>query len=132
MRRGDRSVDSRYRLWPNAPEFRTSDQDSAEHRNGLVKNLSCEGLLFTTDEFLPRDSLVKLEVRLPSSPRPVPIVSKVSRLGASQGEDSYTFGVEFSNPSPSTHYDITLSHSFIASVDQPYRCRSLSSRSGTS
>ncbi len=103
-----------------------------EHRNGLVKNLSCEGLLFTTDEFLPRDSLVKLEVRLPSSPRPVPIVSKVSRLGASQGEDSYTFGVEFSNPSPSTHYDITLSHSFIASVDQPYRCRSLSSRSGTS
>jgi len=103
----------------------------AESRNGLVKNISCEGLLLTTDEFLPRDSLVKLEVRLPTSPRPVRIVSKVSRFGASQGEDSYTFGVEFSDPSPSTRYNITLSHSYIGSGDQPYCCRSLSSRSGS-
>jgi hypothetical protein len=103
----------------------------AENRNGLVKNLSREGLLFTTDEFLPHDSLVKLEVRLPTSPRPVQVVSRVSRFGTSQGEDSYSFGVEFSAPSPSIRYDITLSHSFIASADQPYRCRSLSSRSGT-
>ncbi len=81
-------------------EFRHEPPSQARHFTGLMKNFSCRGMLMVTDEFMPRDSQMKVEVKLPSSLRAIAVKARVVRVGEYSSGYRYEVAGEFQNMDP--------------------------------
>jgi len=77
--------------------IRETSNAHKSHASGLVKNFSLRGALVVTDEFFSKDSLVVLEMVLPTNRRALSVTTRVTRIGKYDGGYRYEVGGEFEN-----------------------------------
>ena len=63
----------------------------------MSKNISPNGARFLLEKEVPADSILNLEVKIPTSDEPIPIKAKVvwSKKRTEQGKNIYDTGLEF-------------------------------------
>ncbi|KKT90055.1 MAG: hypothetical protein UW91_C0065G0002 [Parcubacteria group bacterium GW2011_GWF2_45_11] len=73
-----------------------ADAKPGSEKTTNVKNISEGGLMFTSYEYLPVDSTIKIMINFPGREEPVETVAKVKRcIKASESEEVYHVGILF-------------------------------------
>lgn len=75
---------------------KVADAKPGSEKTTNAKNISEGGLMFTSYEYLPVDSTIKVMINFPGRPEPVETVAKVKRcVKASETEEVYHVGILF-------------------------------------
>ncbi|MEW6075088.1 MAG: PilZ domain-containing protein [Candidatus Omnitrophota bacterium] len=64
-------------------------------KNKLTLDLSAGGIRFIADEFIPLNSLLRLEIRLLHCSKVINAIAKVVRVKSLFGDERFEIGVEF-------------------------------------
>jgi len=80
--------------------FRHDPPSHQRQFTGLMKNFSCRGMLMVTDEFMPKDSRMVVEVKLPSSHRSFSVKTRVARVSDYLSGYRYEVAGEFQDMDP--------------------------------
>ena len=81
---------------PLEVNYTIEGKEGAEHKT-VAKNISPNGAMLNIKGELPKGAVLDLEIKIPDSPKPIPIKARVVwfKKGVQEGKDAYSAGLEF-------------------------------------
>jgi len=76
-------------------KYRVAERKQKEDYHPFVRNISANGVLFYTEEYIPKDSIVDVEINFPAYPHPIKARCRVTRVNPLKIVGGFEIGTEF-------------------------------------